>query len=216
LNPSQLQAAARRKYNSTGDTFFDDDEFFQLIYDAECQLATEAMVIENRYTTTSVASQREYAYPTRTIAIKIVYFDGEKLQYSNFREDDTLTINDSSSTQTGTPAFYQTWERTIFLRPVPSTAALDIDLYTYDLPNLQTSGTATLDTPTVYHNDIVHYLVAHMAAKDGNTKLSDYYLGLWLRSVQRAKAWKMKEKSSDGPRRVRDESEMQQSWLGMR
>lgn len=216
MTPTTIQTAARHKYNSTGDTFFTDDEFFQLIWEAECQLAEEALVIENRYSTDAVANQREYEVPTLTLSIKRIEYDGQKLKYTSFLEDDDITLINQDTTDTGTPSYYQVFDRTIFLRPIPaSSLSSGITLYTYDMPNLQTSPTATLDTPTIYHKDIVNYLVANMAAKDGNTNVAQYYMGMWQQGILRAKKWRNKRLSDGGPRTVKNADVLPNTYLGI-
>lgn len=213
--PAQIQADARRKYNATGDTFFTDDDFYDLIYEAETILAEEALVIEKIYTTTSVASQREYSWPTTAIAIKRVEYDGNKLRYSTFREDDALTLSQADTTETGTPDFYQLWDRTIYLRPIPGTAGLTIRIFTYDRPSLQSTSSANLDTPEHYRKDIVNYCLAHMAMKDGNSAVAQSYFNRWDLAVKRAIRWQRKRRGTDGPKRVQNVDELPQTHLGL-
>jgi hypothetical protein len=213
--PSQIQADARRKYNADGDTFFNDDDFYDLIYEAETVLAEEAMVIQNTYTASSVASQREYAWPTTAMAIKRIEYDGNKLRYSTFREDDALTLSKSDSTETGTPDFYQIWDRTIFLRPIPSTASLTIKIFTYDRPTLLSSGGSNLATPEYFRKDIVTFCVANMAMKDGNTNVANLYFQKWERAIKAAKRWQKKRLGADGPKRVQNVDCLPQTHLGV-
>lgn len=213
--PDQIQADARRKYNATGDTFFTDPDFFDLIYEAETQLAMESLCIEKVYSASSVASQREYSWPTNAISIKRIEYDGEKLKQTNFREDDSITTSDSDTTDTGTPAFYQLWDRTIYLRAIPDTSSLTIRIFTYDRPNLQTTGGANLDTPEHYRKDIVGFVVAHMALKDGNNNVAQSYFNRWDLAVKRAIRWQRKRRGTDGPKRVQNVDCLPQTHLGL-
>jgi hypothetical protein len=121
LTPTQLETIIRQRTNTVGDTFWSTDEMLKLFWMAHLEMAREAMCIERTYTTTSVASQQEYDYPTQTIAIKRVTYDGEKLQPITMSEDDALTLSDSTTTALGTPKIYFVWNETIYLRPVPDT-----------------------------------------------------------------------------------------------
>lgn len=215
MTPSQIQAAARRKYNVVGDTFYNDDFFYDLIYEAETELAEEALTIHKVYSTTSVASQREYAWPTNAIAIKRIEYDGNKLRKSNFREDDALTLSQSDTTETGTPDFYQIWDRTIYLRPIPSTSSLTIKIFTYDMPSLQTTGSATLDTPAHYHKDIVNFVVSALAAKNQDATTAQWYMNLWQKAVMRAKRWEQKRKRTDGIAVVQNVDTLPSTHLGV-
>lgn len=213
--PSQIQADARRKYNATGDTFFVDDDFYDLIYEAETQLAEEALVIEKVYSTTSVVSQREYSWPSTAIAIKRIEYDGAKLRYSTFRDDDDYTLSDTDTTDTGTPDYYQLWDRTIYLRPIPGTADLTIRIFTYDRPNLQSTGSANLDTPEQFRKDIVNFVVAHMAMKDGNQQVANMYMQRWDLALKRAIRWQRKRSNADLPKRTQNVDCFPMTHLGI-
>lgn len=215
MTPDQIQASARRKYNVVGDTFYNDDFFYDLIFEAESQLAQDAMCIHKVYQTVSVANQREYSWPSNAIAIKRIEYDGNKLRYSTFREDDSLTLSQADSTETGTPDFYQIWDRTIYLRPIPGTADLVIKIFSYDMPSLQTTGNAVLDTPSLYHKDIVNFVVAALAAKNQDTQTANYYMGLWDKAVIKAKRWEAKRKRGDSPARVQNVDDLPSTHLGL-
>ncbi len=68
MTPTQIEEAARRRYNSVGDTFWSSDEIMQLMTDACLELAKEALVIEATYTTSTVVGQIQFPsgeLPTR-------------------------------------------------------------------------------------------------------------------------------------------------------
>ncbi len=138
MTPNDLQEYARRQYNASADQFFSDSELYQHIWAAEYELAYKAMLIERVYTTTTVASQQEYSYPTDTIAIKRVTYDGVKLVPITFKEDDTLTLGNAATTATGSPQFYAIWNETLYLRPVPDDD-LTLKLFTYNEPTAVTA-----------------------------------------------------------------------------
>lgn len=211
--PAQIEASARAKYNAVGDTFLNSEEFYDLIYEAETILAEEAFVIEKTYSSVSVASQREYAWPTLAISIKRIEYDGTKLTYSTFREDDNVTTSRTDTTTIGRPTIYQLWERNFYLRAIPDTDDLVIKVFSYDMPNLQSSPTANLDTPEHYKKDIINYVVANMAMKDGNVNVAQQYFLRWELGVKRAKKWQIKRRSVDGPRMVKNVDVMPQSYL---
>ena len=215
MTPDEIQASARRKYNVVGDSFYNDDYFYDLIYEAETELAEESLCIHKVYSTTSVASQREYAWPTNAIAIKRIEYDGNKLRYATFRQDDALTLSQADTTETGTPDFYELWDRTIYLRPIPGTSSLTIKIFSYDMPNLQSSGNATLDTPTHYHKDIVNFVVSNLAAKNQDASTAQYYMSMWEKAIRRAKRWEARRKRTDAPARVQNVDELPSTHLGV-
>lgn len=215
MTPDEIQAAARRKYNVVGDSFYNDDYFYDLIYEAETELAEESLCIHKVYSTTSVASQREYAWPTNAIAIKRIEYDGNKLRYATFRQDDALTLSQADTTETGTPDFYELWDRTIYLRPIPGTSSLTIKIFSYDMPSLQSTGNANLDTPVHYHKDIVNFVVSNLAAKNQDTATAQYYMGMWEKAIRRARKWEARRKRTDAPARVQNVDELPSTHLGV-
>ena len=122
MTPTQLESAARQRYNAVNDSFWSQAEMLGMIYQAQMELAAECLVIQNKYTTTTVASQQAYAWPTRAISIKRVTYDGAKIDPIDMREDDAISLSNTTSIATGTPQFYFSWENSIYLQPVPSEA----------------------------------------------------------------------------------------------
>src|SRR4051812_19245005 len=124
MTPAQVETFARQKYNAVSDTFFSQSEIMNMIYDACLEFAAETKCIERVYQASTVAGQQEYSYPTNTIAIKRVTCNGIKLEPIDFRDDDTLTLNNDASVTTGAPQYYAIWNNTLYLRAIPD------DVYT--------------------------------------------------------------------------------------
>jgi len=196
MTPAQIESSARNKYNSTGDTFYTSAEIVDYIYQAQLELAQVCPIIEATYTTTSVASQQEYSYPSNTSIIKRVTFNGRKLQPFTFRDDDAVTGLSSATTSTGTPEHYAIWNRTLYLRPVPATAALTIKIFSINEPQPVTVASA-LEVPTLFHMDIVDFVVSQMAYKDENSRVAMMFEKRWEAAKARAKAWVQKRKRGD-------------------
>lgn len=196
MTSAQIEAAARNKYNSTGDTFYSTTEIVDYIYQAQLELAQVCPIIEAAYTTTSVAGQQEYSYPTGTSEIKRVTYDGRKLQPITFRDDDAVTGLRADTTSTGTPELYAIWNRTIYLRPVPDVASITIKIFSVNEPQPMTTA-SQLEVPTLFHMDIVDFVVSQMAYKDENDRVGDRYEKRWGAAKIRAKAWCQKRKRGD-------------------
>lgn len=213
MTSAQIEAAARNKYNSTGDTFYSSIEIVDYIYQAQLELSQVCPIIEAVYTTTSVASQQEYSYPTGTSEIKRVTYDGRKLQPITFRDDDSVTGLRSTTTTTGTPEFYTIWNRTLYLRPVPATAGLTIKIFSINEPQPMTTASA-LEVPTLFHMDIVDFVTAQMAYKDENSRMGMLYEKKWDAAKIRAKAWCMKRKRGDSFGFVQSEDQQAVTQFG--
>lgn len=213
MTPLEIEEAARNKYNSEGDNFWSTDEIMGLIYEAELELAREAINIERIYTTSSVIGQQTYSIPTNAISIKRIEFDGSKLERISFREDDTVTNLQADTDETGTPVYYFEWNELIYLRPIPSTVAT-IRIFTYDEPAAVTS-LSTLEVPTQFHRDLVNYVVREMALKDQNMAIANTYAAFWEKAIKQAKAWTKKRKRGDEFAIVKNGDDMPRSILGV-
>lgn len=215
LTVTELETMIRQETNTVGDTFWSSDELRKLMWQAHLELAREAMLIERTYTTTSVASQQEYDYPDNTIAIKRVTFDGEKLEPITMREDDALTLSDSTTLSTGTPKYYFVWNETIYLRPVPSTGSLTIKIFSYNEPQ-QIGATSTFEVPCQFIPDTKYYVMSAMASKEGDFNKAQYYRGLWDVAVKNAKKWSKKRLRGDSFSAVQDWETLPLSVVGIR
>lgn len=178
MTPAEIIAAARNQYSATGDTFWSDAELAQRIYAACQELVRKCgIVIEGTYTTTTVADQQEYSFPTYANGIRRVEYAGKKLFPTDQRGDDIYTVQDSLTTGTGEPEYYFVWDRTIFLRPIPSEAK-QLKIFTVNDPQPVTTS-SVLEVPLLTHNAIVNFLISEMAAKDQNFNLANYYRNIW-------------------------------------
>lgn len=216
MTPSEVEQAAREAYNSIGDSFFSQSSIMTLIYKAQLQLSTRAVgIIERTYTTTSVADQREYDFPTNTVAIKRVEYNSVKLDPIDFRDDDLVNTSTSTTTSTGTPKWYSIWNFALYLRPVPSTSSVTIKIYSYNQPDATTTS-STLEVPVQFHYGLVDYVVSEMAAKDQNWKAADFYRGQWSNTIQEAIQWVASRKRTDGMATVKREEQLLTTILGSR
>lgn len=213
MTPTEIESAARNRYNAVGDTFFSSSEILDLMYQACIELAREANVIEQVYTTSTVASQQEYSYPTTAVAIKRITYEGAKLQPITMREDDAITGLSASTTDSGTPAYYFIWNKEIYLRPIPSGVGT-LKIFTINEPQAITS-TSTLEVPTHFHMDLTHYICAAMAMKDGNMQVWQMHEDKWQKVLMSAKKWYRLSKRADGFTNVQDEEQLIGGYLGL-
>lgn len=200
MTPSDLETAARNRYNAIGDPHFSSAMIMDIIYQACMQMATEAMVVEQTYTTTSTSGTREYAYPTNAMAIRRVEYNGKKLKFTTLESDPKTSTTEVS----GTPAEYSIWNGEMILFPTPDTSSVTIKVYTYNRPAAVTS-TSTLEVPAEYHLDILDLILSVMYAKDQNNGMATYHRNLWENSLRRIKRHQMKRKSGDEFHIVRDQ-----------
>jgi hypothetical protein len=215
MTVEELETLIRQETNTVGDTFWSSEELRNLMWQAHLEYAREGMMIERTYTTTSVASQQEYDYPENTISIKRVTYDGEKLEPITMREDDALTLSNTATLETGTPKYYFVWNETLYLRPVPSTSALTIKIFSFNEPQ-RITATSSFEIPCQFIPDTKYFVMAAMAAKEGDFNKSQYYRGLWDMAVKNAKKWARKRLRGDSFNAVQDWETLPLSVVGIR
>lgn len=213
MTPTQIEEHARQRFNAVSDSFFTQAEILNLIYAACIELSSEVPeLVERVYTSSTVEDQREYSFPTNTIKIKRIEYEGKKLQPITMVEDDALTLNNSATTASGTPQYYSIWNETIYLRPIPSDVG-DLTIYSYNEPQTLTIS-STLEIPTMFHMGLVDFIVAEMAAKDQNLELSDFYRSRFNDTILKAKKWAQRKKRGDSFSTVKDEESLPYTILG--
>ena len=209
MTPAQIETAARRKYNSANSSFYSSSEIYDLIYQAELEIARETRMLEGYTTTTSTQGDQTYSFPSGVLEIRRLEYNGAKLQRIDMREDDAITLLNSDSTEQGTPRYYFVWDNTIYLRPLPSASAVTIKIWYYKEPAAVTSASQTLEVPALFHMCIVDFVTAELAAKDQQFDIASYYRDIWyskhLPSMQK---WVSKRKVDDAFKVVKDESNM--------
>lgn len=178
MTPSEIILAARQKYNAVGDTNWSDSELCTLIYNGQMELATECgMVIENTLSASTVIGTRQYAMPSNALSIRRIEYNGKKLFPATFRDDDSLTLQNEDTTDTGEPIYYQVFDSTVYLRPIPD-AVGTLSMYANCEPQAVTI-TSTLETPTFTHGALIDFVISEMAAKDLNFRMADFYQNKW-------------------------------------
>lgn len=204
---------SRSLYNATGDTFFTDLEIYFLIYKAELELCNECNLIESIDSTTlTVSGTNSYNYPTNARIIKRLTYTNlvgiaNKLEPITFREDDALTLVNVASTTLGTPQFYTIYNSKIYLRPTPDTSACTVTFYTYNEP-IPVTAVSTLEIPTVFHADLVDYVLMNMYLKDKDVNSASAYKGSWDLTKARIKRWVQKRKRGDAFTVVQNEDNL--------
>lgn len=166
MTPQEIETAARRMLNVVGDSFWSSDEIISnYLYFAAQELAQETFCIENRYTTASVANQKEYAVVSRALAIKRVEFDGVKLRPITLTQLDSIDLN-TNTTVTGTPQYYYWFDESLGLYPTPLTADLTIKIFSLDQPPVLTTSSTTTEIPTQFHHHLVIGTAYYMSLKE--------------------------------------------------
>ena len=219
MTPTQIETGARQLMNAVGSKFWSQDEIIgTYLYMSALEMATETHCLENRYTTTSVADQREYAVPSRMASIKRVTFDGVPLKIITFRQLDQMDLNQSVAV-TGTPQYYYYFDDAFGLYPTPETAGLDIDIQSYDQPDVPTA-TSTLEIPSAFHGYLVIGTTYYMSLKElGHPNVSRFEF-MWNGSNNRNNCIKkaqrsMRMRNKDQLHHVVREEHQPSNFIGM-
>lgn len=195
MTPVQIMTAARQRYNAIGDTFFSDSEVYDLIYQAQMELATEAFLIERVFTTSTAIGTQEYEYPTYAFAINRITYDGLRLGKIDMRQDDLLTFFNQATTATGTPQYYSEWNQIFYLRPTPA-AVGTLKVFAFVEPQAVTA-TSTLEIPSEWHPAIVNFILREFSAKNKNYDGATYYGNQWTAAKQQAVQFGVRKKRGD-------------------
>lgn len=212
MTPDALGTAIRRRYNAIGDSFWADDEIYQLIYDAMLELARETQCIERIYSTPTVISTQAYDFPSNSMAIRRATFEGIKLRPITMRDDDALTGFNQTTIGTGIPRYYWIWNKAIYLRPIPSEVGT-LKLWTFNYPSTVTA-TSSLEIPEEFQMKLIDFALKQMAAKDSNFNGAKYYGEEWEKDKVDIRAWMKKMKRTDGMAVVQDENLLVDYYLG--
>ena len=214
MTPTELEQAARERYNAVGETFWSSSEMRTLIYAACQELALETKCIERVYTTTTVASTQEYEFPTNVISVIRVTWYGQKLEPIDQRMGDSLTLSQNGVSVTGTPQYYAQFNNTFILYPTPNDAqALKVWAAVEAQP--LTTASTELEVPTWTHTRLINFLLAEMYPKDKDFTSAGYYRGLWNNDKAQVKAWMRKRLRGDAPAQVKDEMSLPNTILGV-
>lgn len=214
MTPTEILTAARQRTNTVGDNFYSDSELLGYLTAACSEMARNALVIERVYTTSTVASQQEYSLPTYNFTIKRITYDGRRLEPISFKDDDAITLFNSTTTATGEPTYYMVYNKTLYLRPVP-TGVGTLKIFTQNFPQPITAVTATLEIPEEYHLDTLDYLEFRMRKKEQNFQASADAYQIWKSRLGEIRKEERKKKRGDSFTFVKDEETLAVSYLGL-
>jgi hypothetical protein len=188
VTPTTLELYCRQRYNAIGDAMFSESEMLAYIWDAQMQLAKETWCIRDVYTTTTVASQQEYPFPTQTLAIKRLTVNGDEAEPRTLEE--VLDLTSSAASPTGLSYIYAIWNEVLYLGPTPD-GAYPLKIFSVNEP-AEVSVDSTLEVPSRYQLDLADYVNEQMCIKDKNYVGAQVYAAKWAEKVMKAKAQERK------------------------
>jgi len=155
LTLSQFLSLCRRRHNAESDSYFSDDEIYQLLT-VRCNEAISYLgLLEDTTTDTSVADQEAYAFPTDAVEISSILYDSERLKRITFRQWDKYRSKSSDTPR--------------------------ITIYYYkEHPYIDNTSQTTIDIPSVLHGHLAPGVISDMYAKDLNGQMASFYENQWL------------------------------------
>jgi len=187
MTPSELDTAARNRYNAVSDPHFTTQEMYDAMYTAEGDMSNEALsVVETIDTSvTSLLNTRSYSLPTDLISVRRMEYDGRKIKAVSVDADPKNSTTEIS----GRATEYSLWDESFILYPTPDVPSISITIYGYKRPTKLTTSSTELSVRKEYHTYIIDFILATMYAKDQNTKMSTFHRQLWeanLKAVVKA------------------------------
>lgn len=181
--------------------------------------ATTITAGDTIYATNTVQKgQRIYPFPTNARIIKRIEYSisgGQtvKLEPITQREDDALTLVNTGSLTLGKPQFYTQFNSFMFLRPIPDNSNDSYLIYYFSEPAIPTAS-STLECPTLFHMDLVDYVVKEMYAKDKDPNMYMLFDAKWQKAIQKAKIWSSRRKRGDAYSIVMNEDNLAVTLTG--
>lgn len=178
---TQFVSICRRRHNAESDSYWSDEEIYQLITN-RCNevLSVIGLLEELDESNTSVQGTQEIAYPTDAVTIRQVDYDGQRLRRITFRQWNEFKNRNEPPTPQGTPSMFFTWERQIYLVTIPASSGDTISIWYYkEHPYIDGTTNTTIDIPSVLHSHLVPGVVSDMFAKDLNQSMMRFYEDRW-------------------------------------
>ena len=204
----------RNMHNAIGDDNWSDDEILALARARSNEIISIIGAIESRDTISSVVDQESYAYPTNVIRIHRVRWDKIDLKLITFTQ---LNFQNRRGTAppSGTPLHYLLWNNNILLSPIPGTIK-DIDLFTEKEQGVITTGSGTIDIPSVLHTRLADGVLEFMFIKDENLGMGTHFQNKWIRDhIPAFREWKNLRRRNGSPITTTDVDSTLETELGV-
>ena len=186
MTPTEIETMARAQYNAIGDTFYKESEILDYIYKAQMDFCRYTNMLRDTFTTVSVVDRTEYPFPSNTISIKRLEYNGLKVTPISIKENDDISLSSLDTTSSSLSNFYWQWGTSFFLSFKPETAGVEIKCFVYKRPQRVTI-TSTIEVPDEYHTDLVDFVNWRMALKDENHPAARDFRDQWIAAMREAR-----------------------------
>jgi hypothetical protein len=157
---SEVITAAQRQFGDEAGVQLDSADVIRWINDAQDIIVAKNKVLKAKSSSTTVASQSTYTFPTQNIhQIEAIHYNGYRVPNMSFPQAEELIFrSDPINVVLGDPQIWYEWAGTFTLWPTPN-AAKTLDLYYTQRPAQVTSTTDVLAVPDKYYQDVVRYVM---------------------------------------------------------
>lgn len=169
---TDVKRSVQRTFGDESGVQLEDADLIMWINDAQEEIVKRNKLIKTTATSSTVADQAEYTFPSNDILqIESLHVGGTKINNVPFAQADLDLISDDLAAERGTPVAWWEWGGTFTLYPAPSTV-LPIKLYYTKRPTRITLLTETLSLPDKFFKQIVDYVLQQAYEMDEEPEMS--------------------------------------------
>lgn len=163
----EVMTAVKRQFGDESGVQLEDADIIRWINDAQDVIVAKTKVLKAKSTTSSVANQGSYTFPSDNIhQVESIHYNGVRIPNMPFAEaEEYIFAADPDKTMVGTPEFWYEWAGTFTLWPTPG-GIEDIDLYYTKRPTPVTSAANILSVPDKFYQDVVRYVLINAYEMD--------------------------------------------------
>jgi len=151
-----------------------NNDIIRWINEAQREINRQNAVLQQTATTTLNAGQADYSLASITppiYEINSLLINGRRVgNISVSQAEESISLADPESYETGAPQFWYEWANTITFWPVPSTAGTIKIRYTA-IPTDIAADNDTLTIPDEYFMDIINYVLKMAYEMDENPEM---------------------------------------------
>lgn len=151
-----------------------NNDIIRWINEAQREINRQNAVLQQTATTTLNAGQADYSLASITppiYEINSLLINGRRIgNISVSQAEESISLADPESEETGAPQFWYEWANTITFWPVPSTAGTIKIRYTA-IPTDIAADNDTLTIPDEYFMDIINYVLKMAYEMDENPEM---------------------------------------------
>ena len=155
---SEVITAVQRQFGDESGVQLENSDIIRWINDAQDIIVAKNKVLKAKSTTTAVAGQAAYTFPSDNIhQIESIHYNGYRVPNMSFPEaEEQIFRSDPAALSVGEPILWYEWAGTFTFWPAPNDTK-NIDLYYTQRPAHVSLISDVLSVPDKYYQDVVRY-----------------------------------------------------------